>query len=56
MVIDWWEVTQTVVLVLGSILWYYLRTGGTVTVSLEFNKSQNGHRQLRHSQRRQCED
>lgn len=42
MVIDWWEVTQTVVLVLGSMLWYYLRTGGTVTVSLEFNKSQNG--------------
>ena len=42
MVIDWWEVTQTVVLVLGSILWYYLRTGGTVTVSLEFSRSQNG--------------
>ena len=42
MVIDWWEVTQTVALVLGSILWYYLRTGGTVTVSLEFNRSQNG--------------
>ena len=42
MVIDWWEVTQTIGLVLGSILWYYLRTGGTVTVSLEFNKSQNG--------------